>query len=743
MKKSLTHCFLLSFSILLLILSTQNIGYADDFEAEKDSAIEYVTVIGSKSKAYKEAGSADYISVEDLEDFLHFDVMRVLREAPGVYVQEEEGFGLRPNIGIRGSGADRSSRITLLEDGVLIAPAPYSAPSAYYFPTQQRMHAVEVLKGPSAIRVGSRTVGGAINFVSTPIPDENQGEITAAFGTNSTNQLLARYGGKAGDFGYLFEFTNYGSDGFKSIPQVKSDADGFDLQDYLAKFSYDLASASGANNHFELKLSKTEQDADSSYLGLTQADFDLNPYQRYAASQNDNIKTDHEQVQLNYVYTPASEAWQLGVTAYNNKFARNWYKLHTTSTAGLTAILEDPASFATEFGWLTGDIDSPDDALEIRANNREYYGRGLQAEFNTESYIGDTSILWTAGARYHQDEEDRFQDQDAYRIENRQLVLTTDAAPGSKTNRISNAKATSAYLEADINLGKLMLTPGLRYESIELTREDYSTSDPTRTAGPSQVRNNKVNVFIPGLGASYELSDKTLLLAGVHKGFNPPGPGSASDEEESTNFELGFRYESNTDDTYLLAEVIGFYNDYDNIVGTVTASTGGTGAIGDQFDGGETTVSGFEVDIARDISLSNGLNLPLRFTHTWTTQFEFDNSFNSGFDPWGEVIAGDELPYIPEHQFRASIGLEGARWSTTLVGNFTGERRTVAGQNDSDVLDSHFILDLAADYQWNEQLRLFTRLENALDKEYIAAARPHGLRPGKDRAMMLGFNYKF
>ena len=109
---------------------------------------------------------------------------------PGVYLQEEEGFGLRPNIGIRGSGLDRSARIALLEDGILIAPAPYSAPSAYYFPTQRRMNSLEILKGPASVAIGPRTTGGAINMISTPIPDAMGVMADVRFGEHSTQFCL-------------------------------------------------------------------------------------------------------------------------------------------------------------------------------------------------------------------------------------------------------------------------------------------------------------------------------------------------------------------------------------------------------------------------------------------------------------------------------------------------------------------------------------------------------------------------
>ncbi|MBW2495030.1 MAG: TonB-dependent receptor plug domain-containing protein, partial [Deltaproteobacteria bacterium] len=117
-------------------------------------AIDTITIFGRRADVADVPGSAHKVDSEELAVFNTGDILRALRTVPGVYLQEEEGFGLRPNIGIRGSGLDRSSRIALLEDGVLIAPAPYASPSAYYFPTQRRMSALEVLKGPAAVTVG-------------------------------------------------------------------------------------------------------------------------------------------------------------------------------------------------------------------------------------------------------------------------------------------------------------------------------------------------------------------------------------------------------------------------------------------------------------------------------------------------------------------------------------------------------------------------------------------------------------
>ena len=166
--------------------------------------METVTVFASAGEAGNVAGGANYISPQYLEKFEITDVARALRQVPGVSIQVEDGWALRPNISIRGTATERSSRITLLEDNVLIAPAPYAASSAYYFPTFGRIHGVEILKGPASITQGPYTIGGALNLISTPIPAERAGMLQAEVGSDSTWRVHGCYGDRGERFA-LFE----------------------------------------------------------------------------------------------------------------------------------------------------------------------------------------------------------------------------------------------------------------------------------------------------------------------------------------------------------------------------------------------------------------------------------------------------------------------------------------------------------------------------------------------------------
>ena len=148
--------------IALLSSTFAAIAAADDGNV---FLLDSVQVIGSQKQVFNLPGSGAYFGPDDLNTFKFKNVNQTLRQAPGVYVRDEDGYGLFPNISIRGVDTNRSAKVTLMEDGILTAPAPYSAPSAYYSPTSGRMYAIEVLKGSSQIEYGPHTTGGVVNYV--------------------------------------------------------------------------------------------------------------------------------------------------------------------------------------------------------------------------------------------------------------------------------------------------------------------------------------------------------------------------------------------------------------------------------------------------------------------------------------------------------------------------------------------------------------------------------------------------
>ncbi len=190
-------------------------------------------ILGSKFKARNRTGSAYYISPEEIRKLGYTDINRMLKAVPGVNMYEEDGFGLRPNISLRGTKAERSERISIMEDGVLAAPAPYSAPAAYYFPNVARMEAIEVLKGSSQVQYGPFTTGGAVNLVSTPIPNNFSGKANISYGSKNTFKSHAAIGSNWKHFGYMVEYLRYQSDGFKRYEDYA--AEGFKRNDIIAK----------------------------------------------------------------------------------------------------------------------------------------------------------------------------------------------------------------------------------------------------------------------------------------------------------------------------------------------------------------------------------------------------------------------------------------------------------------------------------------------------------------------------
>jgi len=736
-------------SLLLLIGAFNMSAQENQQKKPKDSIqnldevlIDANAIFGNKYVAENRTGSAYYISPEELEKFNYTDINRVLRAIPGVTFYEEDGFGLRPNISLRGTSPERSAKISLMEDGVLIAPAPYSAPSAYYFPSVARMQAVEILKGSSQVQYGPFTTGGAINMISTQIPDNFKGQVRASLGSFNTSTLHARVGDSKPTLGYMVEYLNYNSDGFKNLPDHSNT--GFDINEVVAKFRVNSKAEAKLKQALEVKFQYSDEVSNETYLGLTESDFKNSPFSRYAASQEDQMNAEHLQLMLTHTLQ-FSKNFRITTNGYYNKFSRNWYKLDDVIFNGdkqsIANVISNPDSFSNHLGILRGDIDSNADALLVKANNRSYLSKGVQTKFDYHWYGDNVFHDLEIGLRYHYDEEDRFQWEDGFNIINGSMNLTSLGERGAQGNRISSATAFASFAMYKLKYKNLTLTPGLRYENIILQRDNYSSDDPNRTGSGLASRENKVDILIPGIGFNYAFTNDISMFGGVHKGFSPPSNQEGQKAEESINYELGSRFVLGK----IRGELVGFYNDYSNLLGSDLAATGGTGSL-EQFNAGEVAVNGIELLLNYDLlAKSSTFSLPLTFGYTLTNT-EFLNSFGSDDGLWGEVTKGDQLPYIPKHQFNVILSLEHAKYELNLSGRYNGEFRTQAGSGDipnDDLVASNFIIDFSAKYHLTKNLNLTGNIINMLDETYAVSRVPAGLRPGHPLGANLGLEFRF
>ncbi len=744
------------------------LAYGPAMTEEDDSPSPEVMIVHGMSGAQEMTGSAHYISSEELLKFNYADTQDIVRQVPGVSVQLEDGYGLRPNISIRGVATERSSRITLLEDNVLVAPAPYSAPAAYYFPTAGRMHAIEVLKGPAAITQGPYTIGGAFNMISTPIPQDMKSQIMTEIGGDSDYRMHGYAGGTSDSgVGFLVETHQWGSDGFQNVDNNTTNT-GLSLQDYMLKMSY---APSNSRHSVDLKFHVADQGSNQSYMGLTETDFRADPYRRYGLSALDGIRTQHDQQILTYRFQTSDTA-SLSVTVYNNEHYRNWYKTEGLDITGTTNadtfkkqswggvidkinrgkdICEGDVCLTPEQAKeiLDGTRDTEAGGIQLKANEREYFSRGVQAVFDWDLETGPASHELQFGVRYHEDEEDRIQRLDAYTQINGRLVLEDQGTTGhsAANNRLQEAEAIAIYLYDRIEWGDWVVTPGVRYEDIDQKRSRFCANpvsvDPTEKSKCTDAqpmsdrgvyrdgRENKTEVWLPGFGMMYQASDSLSLLAGYHKGFSAPSNAPGVDEEKADNYEFGFRYANHQ----LQGEIIGFYSDYKNLIGECTASSGASCTVGDAFNGDAATVQGLEALITTDFAVSESLLMPLSITYTYMDT-EFDTDFESDF--FGTVSKGDAIPYIPEHQLRLGLGLEASDWTLNVSGNYVDETCVKSPCDNFNKTESSFTIDVSASYRIGSNITLIARVSNLTDQEDIVARQPYGARPNKERTAMIG-----
>jgi Fe(3+) dicitrate transport protein len=650
------------------------------------------------------AGSVTAVDPDEMRLQKPSNVGDVVARVPGAVYVDEDGRGTKPNVAIRGLNPIRSEFTQLLLDGVPIQPSLYSEQAAYYGVPAERIAAMEVYKGGSAVLFGPNTVGGVVNFISRPLAlSPFEGVLDTRFdsyGDYSGNLFLS---GSLEKFSYGVEYLHKGGDGFR-------DSLGYNIHDADVRVAYQFNDAHWAQLHLHYYDETSETPG-----GLLPEQFRKDreqsnkPYDEFFGKRIAvDLKTRHE----------IDPQQRLETNTYFFFLERDWFiqNFVSDSTTDLT-LADNNGQFLREFRVF-----------------------GFEPKYTLDYDLGSSSgHQLTLGGRVYYDSVDR-QAATGKRGTSREgdSILTSDE------DLTTLALALYAQNEFQITR-RLSIIPGLRFEHIEQSREDV-------LAGTSR-ESSTYDVWVPGVGLLYELARDTQLYANVTRSFRPPTFGDTFNPATgASNFDL----EASTAWTYeagiranpypwLLADLGGFYTRFKDqvIVSAGTASNFDTKTYG--FEGvAEVGLLGLghalrtgekDYDGAHEVSLRAGATL---------VQAEFlDGAFE-----------GNDLPYIPHQSLSFGIRYDYRdQFSLLFQGRYSGDRYTdnanTVEENEIGTigqLEAYTVFDVKARWKVSEHVSLNAGVNNLFDESYGTQRRTgsqKGIFPGPTRVFYISSTITF
>jgi len=704
-------------------------------DAQKPMRVQGLSIRGRRRRVER-TGSTHSLAEKQLERLNHDDPHAVLNSVPGVYTRQEDGVGLRPNIGARGVNPDRTKKVNLTEDGILLGPAPYTAPAAYYFPLVTRMESLRIIKGPPVLAFGPQNVAAAVNLVTRSIPTEFKLGADLAAGQYGYRKGHFHAGTTWNGLGLLIEGVRLQSTGFKELDGGGDT--GFVRNEAMFKASYVFNEQGAFVHRLGLKLGYSDETSNETYLGLTDEDFAANPLRRYAASALDRMEWDRTQFTLHH--DVESKRFKLRTTVYRHDLSRIWRKVNGVSNLPLLGVLGNPRSPSSQLamGALTGSRNGSA-TIRIGPNDRNFVSQGIQSVGTVKLRSRRVRQEIDFGVRFHMDEAERLHTEDAFSFQGAipgvagsGTLVQSIATPTVNADDTARTYALAAFVSDEIRIGNsTTVTPVARMENIRSEFDDRFNG---------RQLEDSYTVFLPGLGLTQKILPFTYLIAGAYSGFSPSSPRQNDvDPERSTNFEGGVRHQRR----WGRLELIGFWNEYSNITNTCTSSNGCPGARNDlQTDAGRARIAGLEAFAQAEKRFGKTL-IPLTLAYTYTSA-TFKEDFTSSDPIWGDVQKGDPIPYIPAHQLNLSVGVErptfGFNASYLYVESLDEGVLFGTTRGRTDALN---VVDVSAHVRLPYGITLYGVVRNALNSLSIVSRRPFGARPNAPRWAQVGLRFDY
>lgn len=666
-----------------------------------------VLVVGDDASGIH--GSASVLDKEALIKSHPFTANEALRKLPGVSARDEEGFGMRPNVGIRGLNPTRSTKITMLEDGVPLSYAPYGDNASYYHPPIDRFERVEVLKGAAQTAFGPQTIGGTLNYITQRPSQDFGGLVSVTLGNRGYANGKFRIEGR----GMMLDYMRKQGDGARD-----------NIHSGIHDLNYKIVADLGERHAITVRSNYFAENSMVTYSGLTEAEY-RNFGARYNPFKNDEF--DGRRFGNSLTHEIALGQATLTTNLYLSFFRRNWWRQSSTTTdtqggAAGTAFRNDR---------LAGLAVNPDALNSTQGRLRNYTTGGVEPKVKFKYDLAQLGGELEAGIKVHMEEQERKQ--------------INGSSPTARSGAIAedNLRRTEAYstfLSNKFIFGRFSVTPGIRLEHIKSQRTDLRFN----TSG-----SDCLTEWVPGVGMNWNPVDPVTLFTGVHRGFAPPrtediisGSGTSTEvgPEDSVNFEFGFRARPTEKSSVQAAY---FRNDFRRLI-AVGSIAGGSTPLAE----GEALFQG--VEFSGDYAHASGIYTSAAYTYLPTAEQTTPFREVSSRAIVGGSREGARQPYSPEHLLTASLGFARAGFdaqveSVYISRQFANFSNTTLESADgqSGTVPENIVWNAALNYTIRPlNVTLFAAVKNIADLTYIVD-RTRGILTGSPRLVQGGVKYEF
>ena len=437
--------------------------------AQDSPSLTTPSVGAAKAELDRTPGNVSVIDAADYKLGRATNFEDIFKNTPGVYAPARGSDGDEVKLSIRGSGLDLGFHlrgIKLLQDGVPVSLADGFGDFQSIDPLSLRY--VEVFRGSNALRYGSTTLGGAINFVSPTGYDA--APLGLRFETGSYDYYNGQIssGGVSGPWDYYVSGTYMNREGFQAHSEM-------DAQRFYGNFGYRV------NEDVETRFFLTYVRSRTALPGnLTKDEIARDP----RLADPDAIDFDQRR-DVDWFRIANKTTWQMDETH------RLEASLH------YTYFYLDHPLFWNPF-FLNG--------LGVRLGTYHSFGSELRY-VSEEDLLGRKNRLtigFAPGATLLHDE----------RLENDFGKHGPHVADGRTT-----AVNYDLYVENQHYLtDRLSLLAGASFTYAIRNFEDDFLSDPNG----DQSRDQDYYGFSPKLGLLYELSPQSQVFANVSRSFEPP-----------------------------------------------------------------------------------------------------------------------------------------------------------------------------------------------------------------------------